>query len=173
MKENRIVTISIVFTALVVLAIVLRNFQQVMRPMAIAIPLFFMVTPLARLSKQKKIPVWITFSGLFLGIFLKLSQISSLVSVENLDLRNAIPVIGSLIAVVIIVVLFGVSFGLSAATGMAVFVINGGPGSVRQYPGTQNHRRLAGNVADSDHCQPLCVGMDLGNDRHACCCLFR
>jgi len=92
MKGNRVVNISIVFIALVVMAIVLKNFQQVMRPLAIATLLFFMVTPLARFSKQKKIPVWITFSGLFLGIFLVLSQISSFVSVENLDLKNAIPV---------------------------------------------------------------------------------
>lgn len=91
MKENKLVIVSIVFIALVVLAIVLKNFQQVMRPMAIAILLFFMVTPLARFSKRKKIPVWITFSGLFLAIFLVLSQISSFVSVENLDLRNMIP----------------------------------------------------------------------------------
>ena len=92
MKENKIVNISIVFIALVVMAIVLKNFQQVMRPLAIATLLFFMVTPLARFSKQKKIPVWITFPGLFLGIFLLLSQFSSFVRVENLDLKNAIPV---------------------------------------------------------------------------------
>jgi len=36
MKANRLVNISIVFIALVVLAIVLKNFQQVMRPLAIA-----------------------------------------------------------------------------------------------------------------------------------------
>ena len=92
MKESRIVNISIVFIALVVMAIFLKNFQQIMRPLAIAALLFFMVTPLARFSKQKKIPVWITFSGLFLGIFLVLSQFSSFISVENLDLKNAIPV---------------------------------------------------------------------------------
>lgn len=74
MKENRLVNISIVFIALVVLAIVLKNFQQVMRPLAIATLLFFMVTPLARFSKQKKIPARVTFSGLFVIVFLILSQ---------------------------------------------------------------------------------------------------
>jgi AI-2 transport protein TqsA len=93
MKENKLVTVSIVFIALVVLAIVLKNFQQVMRPLAIATLLFFMVTPLARFSKQKKIPTWITFSGLFLCIFLILSQVSSLVSTEHLDFENTIPAI--------------------------------------------------------------------------------
>ena len=76
----------------------LKNFQQVMRPLAIAALLFFMVTPLARYSKNKKIPVWITFSGLFVIVFFVLSQIGSFVSVENLDFKNTIPAIKERIA---------------------------------------------------------------------------
>ena len=91
MKENKLVYYSLLFIALVVLAIVLKTFQQVMRPLAIAALLMFIVTPLARFSKKRKIPVWITFAVvLSLGIGL-LSLIGSLIQVENLDLNNALP----------------------------------------------------------------------------------
>lgn len=91
LQENRLANYSLIFIALVLLAIVLQTFQSVLRPLAIATLLVFMVTPLARYSKQKKIPVWLTFSGLFLVVILLLMLISSFVVVENLDLKNMIP----------------------------------------------------------------------------------
>ncbi len=52
MKENRLVSYSVIFIALVLVAIVLQTFQSVLRPLAIATLLVFMVTPLARYSKE-------------------------------------------------------------------------------------------------------------------------
>ena len=91
MHENKLVNYSIIFIAVVLLAIVFQTFQGVLRPFAIALLLFFLVTPLARFSRKKKIPVWLTFGGLFVIAVLLLSLINSYVSVENLDLTNAIP----------------------------------------------------------------------------------
>ena len=91
MKENRLVSYSVIFIALVLVAIVLQTFQSVLRPLAIATLLVFMVTPLARYSKQKKIPVWLTFSGLFLLVILLLILVNSFITVENLDLKKEIP----------------------------------------------------------------------------------
>jgi len=91
MKENRLVKMSIVFMALVLLAIVLQTFQQVMRPLAIAVLLIFIVTPLARFSREKKIPVWLTFTGVFLLCVLLLSLVSSLVYVENVNFKKELP----------------------------------------------------------------------------------
>ncbi len=91
MRENRLVVYSVVFIALVLLAIVLKTFQSVMRPLAIATLLVFIFTPLAEYSRRKSIPVWLTFTGLFIVVFLLLSQVGSLISTENLDLEKAIP----------------------------------------------------------------------------------
>lgn len=91
MNQNKVAQYSVIFIALVLLAIVLKTFQSVMRPLAIAALLVFMVTPLARYSKQKKIPVWLTFSGLFVLVILLLSLVGSLITVENLDLKDALP----------------------------------------------------------------------------------
>ena len=77
MKVNRIVNYSVIFIALVLVAIVLQTFQSVLRPLAIATLLVFMVTPLAGYSREKKIPVWLTFSGLFLLVILQ-RQIASI-----------------------------------------------------------------------------------------------
>jgi AI-2 transport protein TqsA len=91
MHESRLANHSIIFIALVLLAIVLKNFQSVLRPLAIATLLVFMVAPLARYSKKKRMPVWLTFSGLLVIFVLLLSLISSYVTEENLDLASAIP----------------------------------------------------------------------------------
>jgi len=50
-----------------------------------------MVTPLARYSKEKKLPVWLTFSGLFLMVILLLILVRSFSTMENLDLKKEIP----------------------------------------------------------------------------------
>jgi len=91
MKENRLVTYSIVFIALVLLAIVLKTFQSVMRPLAIAALLLFLFTPLAQFSRDRKIPVWLTFGGFFVIVFLILSFVGSFISVDNVNLKDALP----------------------------------------------------------------------------------
>ncbi len=91
MKENKLANYSLIFIALVLLAIVLKTFQSISRPLAIATLMVFMVTPLSRYSKQKKIPVWLTFSGLFIIVILLMMLISSLVTAESMNLKKAIP----------------------------------------------------------------------------------
>ena len=91
MYENKLVNYSIIFIAMVLLAIVFKTFVAVLRPLAIAALFLFIVTPLARYSKQKRIPVWLTFSGLFIILVLTLSFVGSFLTVENMDLKNEIP----------------------------------------------------------------------------------
>ena len=91
MQMNRLVNYSIIFIALVLLAIVFKTFQAVLRPLAIAALFLFIVTPLARYSKKKRIPVWLTFSGLFIILVLILSVVGSFMTVENMDLKSEIP----------------------------------------------------------------------------------
>ena len=91
MKENKLVTYSIVFIAVVVLAIVFQTFQQVLRPLAIAILLFFLASPVARFSESKKIPSWITFLSIIIVAVFVLSFIGSLIKVDNVNLKEALP----------------------------------------------------------------------------------
>lgn len=113
MYENKLVNYSIIFIALVLMATVLKTFQSVLRPLAMSVLLIFVVTPLVRYSKQKRIPVWLTFLCLFVIIMIPLVLANSYITLENTDLGNAIPIFkerinnnsGSLIA-------FGAKIGL-------------------------------------------------------------
>lgn len=91
MRENRLVVYSVVFIAIALLAIVLKTFQSVVRPLAIATLLVFLFTPLADYSRRKNIPVWLTFTGLVVVIFILLSLLGSLITTDNLALENTIP----------------------------------------------------------------------------------
>lgn len=91
MKDNKLVNYCIILIGIVTLAFILKTFQQVLRPLAIAILLFFISAPIARFSKKRKIPTWITFPCLAAAFIMLLSLIGSFVSVENIDLETALP----------------------------------------------------------------------------------
>jgi predicted PurR-regulated permease PerM len=91
MQDSKLVKYSVVFVALVLLAIVLQALQAVIRPLAIAILLMFLFTPLVRFSKRRNIPVWLTFAGLFVVVVSLLALISSFVTIDGANLRNWIP----------------------------------------------------------------------------------
>lgn len=91
MRENKLVNYSVIFMAIVLLAILLKTFQPVLRPLAIATLFFFIVMPLARYSSKKKIPVWLTFTIIFSLLVVLLTFLSSFITVKNLDLKNALP----------------------------------------------------------------------------------
>jgi predicted PurR-regulated permease PerM len=91
MQINKLVSYSIIFIGLVLTAIVLQTFVQVLRPLAIAILLLFVAMPLAKFSKDKNIPVWITFVGLIVVVVGLMSLVGSFVSLDNVNLSEAIP----------------------------------------------------------------------------------
>jgi predicted PurR-regulated permease PerM len=91
MKATKLANYAVIFIALVLLAIVLKTFQSVLRPLAIATLLVFIFTPLAHFSKQKKIPVWITFAGLFIVVFLVIYLGGSFIITDNMNFQNALP----------------------------------------------------------------------------------
>jgi len=91
MREQKLVNYSIIFMGLALLALVLQLFQAVLRPLAIAFLLVLITTPLVRYSKQKHIPVWLTFLGLIIVAIGLLILVSSLVSLDNSSLAEEIP----------------------------------------------------------------------------------
>ena len=76
---------------LALLAVVLKTFQAVMRPFAIAILVVFVFSRLAEYSKRKNIPIWLSFVALILVTVGILSLVGSFITVDSLDLANAIP----------------------------------------------------------------------------------
>jgi len=60
-----------------------QTLAQVLRPLAIALLLLFVFTPLARYSKEKGIPVWLTFSGALVVVVLLLSFAGSFLHVDD------------------------------------------------------------------------------------------
>jgi predicted PurR-regulated permease PerM len=91
MREQKLANYALIFIGICLLAFVLQLFQQVMRPFAIAVLLVFITTPLAEFSKNKGIPPWITFLGLFIIAGGLLSLVGSFVSADNFSLAGAIP----------------------------------------------------------------------------------
>ena len=91
MRENKLVSWSIVLVGLALAAVVLKTFTSVMRPMAIAILLMLIFTPVARFSRSKKIPVWITFPVLIVVSVLALGWISNAIMDDNASLTEALP----------------------------------------------------------------------------------
>ncbi len=91
MKLNKLANYAVIFIALVLLAVVMKTFEQVLRPLAIATLLLFLFTPLAQWSRRKKIPPWITFMALAAVFVLLLGLGSSFIRMDNLDLENALP----------------------------------------------------------------------------------
>ncbi len=71
--QDKVVKYSVLFMALVLSAIVLQTLAEVLPPLAIAVLLLFVFTPLASYSKEKSIPAWLTFSGLLVAVILPLS----------------------------------------------------------------------------------------------------
>ena len=91
MQDNKLIKYSVVFIAVVLAAIVLQTLQQVMRPLAIALLLLFISSPLARFSKEKRIPVWLTFAGLLVVLVLLLSWAGSFIDMDNFNLEGSVP----------------------------------------------------------------------------------
>ena len=91
MQNDSLLRYSVLLIALVFAALVLQTFQSVLRPLAIASILIFALSPLARLSRERNVPVAVVFAGLAalggLGVWLLVSNgISSAA-----ELRGALP----------------------------------------------------------------------------------
>jgi len=83
MSENKLVNASIILIGVVVLALVLKALQSFLRPFVLAIILSFLLMPLIRLSKKKKIPASITIIGLILILVISISSVVSLIVKEG------------------------------------------------------------------------------------------
>jgi len=89
--QDKVIKYSVLFIALVLGAHVLQTMAQVLRPLAIALLLLFVFTPLARYSKEKGIPAWLTFSGALVVVVLLLSFAGSFLHVDDIHLEDKIP----------------------------------------------------------------------------------
>ncbi len=89
--QDKVLKYSVLFIALVLGAHVLQTLGQVLRPLAIALLLLFVFTPLARYSKEKGIPAWLTFSGVLVVVVLLLSFAGSFLHVDDIHLQDKIP----------------------------------------------------------------------------------
>jgi len=91
---DRISRYAIIFIALVFLAIVLNTFQSVLRPLAIAVLVIFLLSPLVRFSREKNIPFGFVFLGLLIVGGIILTFFFSYGSSAVGELRNAVPSLG-------------------------------------------------------------------------------
>ena len=66
MGENKLVHYSIIFIALVLLVVVLKDLQSIFRPLALALMITLWLSPYIRKSKEKGIP----FGVMLLGVTL-------------------------------------------------------------------------------------------------------
>ena len=91
MQTNKLVSYSIIFNGLALAAVVLQTFVRVLRPLAIGSVLVFLGMPLASWAKGRGIPVWMTFVGLIVLVVGLMSLVGSFISLDNIDLAEAIP----------------------------------------------------------------------------------
>lgn len=90
----KLVEYSIVFIAFVVFALVLKNLQTFLRPLALAIILTLIFLPLIRWSEKKKIPYPITLAGvmtLIVCVVAGLIVLGSLFVVKSADFSENLP----------------------------------------------------------------------------------
>ncbi|MAE43261.1 hypothetical protein CMO93_05800 [Candidatus Woesearchaeota archaeon] len=91
MSENKLVNASIILIGMVVLAVVLQTLQSFLRPFVLAIILSLLLMPVARFSKKRKIPFFMTIIGLiFVFVFLINSIVSLLVEESSRIDENAL-----------------------------------------------------------------------------------
>lgn len=91
MRIEKLANYAVIFIGLALLAIILKTFQAILRPLAIAMILVFVFTPLAQYSRNRNIPVWLTFTGLIVVAVLLLSVVGSIITVDNVNLESALP----------------------------------------------------------------------------------
>jgi len=96
--QDKVVKYSVLFIALVLGARVLQTLAEVLRPLAIALLLLFVFTPLERYSKGKGIPMWLTFPGVLVVVFLLLGFAGSFFHVDDLHLQDKIPKLQEMIS---------------------------------------------------------------------------
>jgi AI-2 transport protein TqsA len=90
MGMKKLAEYSVIFIALVLLAIVLKTFQSPLRALAIATLLTFFVMPLTRFSKKKNIPVPLTFLSIFLVLGLLVVSVGYTIKKETSRLTRGI-----------------------------------------------------------------------------------
>ncbi len=88
---DRISRYAIIFIGLVCLAIVLNTFQSVLRPLAIAVLVIFLLSPLVRFSREKNVPFGLMFAGLLMVGGIILAILFSYGSSAIVELKSTMP----------------------------------------------------------------------------------
>lgn len=88
MNENKLVNISIIFIGLALLVVVLNQFQTFLRPFVISVILAFLLVPITRLSKERKIFIGLNTLITVIVIFLLISLIATLLSDDSSGIDN-------------------------------------------------------------------------------------
>jgi len=91
MRGSKLVEASVVFMALVVLAIVLRTFQGFFRPLVIAVVLTLLMMPIVRYLKKMRVPAFATVMGVVAGTVLLLAIVGFFLSGDGADMEDALP----------------------------------------------------------------------------------
>ncbi|MBW1851791.1 MAG: AI-2E family transporter [Deltaproteobacteria bacterium] len=94
LNEDRITRYVIIFIGLVFLAIVLNTFQAVLRPLAIAVLVIFLLSPLVRFSRDKNVPFGLLFGGLLIVSGIILVILFSYGSSAIGELKSTLPSLG-------------------------------------------------------------------------------
>jgi len=92
--SNKYVTYSIIFIAVVLLILVLKNLQSFLRPFFLAIIITLLLNPLERFSKKIKVPFWSTLTVLGVAIIILLAGfafIGNYAISESIEISKQIP----------------------------------------------------------------------------------
>lgn len=88
MKENKLVNSSIIFIGLSLIFVVLREFQTFLRPFVISIILAFLLVPITRLSKERKILMSLNTLSVIIIIFVSISIFATILSNDSSNIDN-------------------------------------------------------------------------------------
>ncbi|MEA2036232.1 MAG: AI-2E family transporter [Nanoarchaeota archaeon] len=91
MGENKLVNASIIFIAIVFLVIVLKTFKVFLRPLALAIILTLLLTPLIRLSRRLKVSFGVTMIGIVVILFVFVYLMGLLISIDAVKIDEKLP----------------------------------------------------------------------------------
>lgn len=90
MRENKLTEISIIFIGFTLLVVILNQFQAFLRPFVISIILTFLLVPITRLSKEKKILMGLNTISIIIIIFISISVITTILTNDGTKINKTL-----------------------------------------------------------------------------------
>lgn len=88
MNDNKLVNASIIFIALVFLFVIIRDFGSFLRPFFIAVILSFLLVPITRFSKERKILIGINSLATVVIIFISITLFVTILAGDSNDIES-------------------------------------------------------------------------------------